>query len=276
MKRPARPRSAALLGAILLAPVLFSLTACGTTDDPPTSFARPNYDYLTKLRLAVSSVDVDDSWAPRPGTREVGNLAPTPPVEALRQMARDRLFAGGPPGRAVFVIDDASIVQNRDQYEGKMVVHLDVTSADGTRSGYAEARVARTRAIAKDTPNATRAALGDMVNQMMLDMNVEFEFQVRRSLRAYLLSDAPAAALPKPIQSETLAPPGAPGVPLEPYAPAPAAPLPLLSPAPMPLSQPLRLSPAPQNLAPQNLPYSAAPPPPMSGTGIGAPTPLTP
>ena len=256
----------------LVAAALFALglSGCGTTDDPPTAYAPLSYDYLTKLRLQVSSIEIDDSWAPRPGSRDVGFLAPTPPVDALRQMAQDRLVAGGPPGRAVFVIDDASLVQNRDLYQGRFVVHLDVVAADGSRSGYAEARVERTRAVGKDTPNATRAALADMVNQMMGDMNVELEYQVRHSLRAYLMGSAPIAPPPPPIQSETLAPPtGQPAPaagqptglpPLAPQAPPPLAPA-----APQPGPPPRLLSPPPGPLSP--------PPGPLT-LPRGAPTPL--
>jgi uncharacterized protein (DUF2267 family) len=88
-----------------------------------------------------------------------------------------------------------------------MVVHLDVMTSDGAKTGYAEARVSRTSTFDNDGPNATRAALNTLVNQMMTDINVEFEFQVRRTLRDYLEKTAPAAPAPKPIQSEDLAPP---------------------------------------------------------------------
>jgi hypothetical protein len=256
---------AALLGAALLSAALLALAGCGTTDDPPRAFVPVSYDYLTTLRLNVSAVEIDDSWAPRPGTKEVGNLAPTSPVNALRQMARDRLYAAGSPGRAVFVIDDASIVQNRDAYDGRMVVHLDVMAADGSRRGYAEARVSRTRGIVKDTPNATRAALADMVNMMMADMNVEFEFQIRRSLRAYLAQPGQTTAPAQVIQTEQLSAPTATTAPASPAnastGPAAARPGPIS--APPPSAPPL--SPPPGSLTA-----------PGSAAGAGRPTPLAP
>jgi hypothetical protein len=220
-----------------------------------------HYDYLPRLTLQVSSVEIDDSWAPRTDVREMGHLAPTPPVEALRHMAQDRLGAGGPPGRAVFTIDDASIVQVRDKYEGRFVVHLDVMSSDGTRSGYAEARVSRSQTIERDTPNAQRAELAEMVDKMMSDMNVEFEFQVRRSLRSFLMGNGPVEPLPKPIQTEQLAPPSDVGVPPS----APAAP----EPPPLPGTQPL--SPPPGSLAPPPL----APVPQPGLPALRRPTPLS-
>ncbi len=205
MTTPSWPRRRLLASALLLP---LALAACGTGDIAPMTFQRPNYDYLTKLRLNVASIDIDDSLPPPVDPRDVSRLSPIAPVDALRQMAQDRLSANGSTGRAVFVIDEASVIQNGDQFEGRMTVHLDITTSDGSRSGYAEARVSRIRTSTNSGPNAVRAALGELVNQMMTDMNVEFEFQIRRSLRPYLM-EAPQAAdpAPSPIQSENLGAP---------------------------------------------------------------------
>lgn len=192
---------------LLALSMLLPLAACGGGDLPPQSYQRPSYDYLTKLRLNVASVDIDDSLPPPADPRDISLRAPTPPVEALRQMAQDRLVAQGSSGRAVFVIDESSILAVRDRLEGRMTVHLDVTTSDGSRSGYAEARVSRSRTFENDGPNALRASLDALVTQMMTDMNVEFEFQVRRSLRAYLTTTTPVAPPPAPIQSEDLSAP---------------------------------------------------------------------
>jgi hypothetical protein len=235
-------RRAALTALSLCLPAL--LTACGG-EPVPTSFAPLGWDYLPRLRLNVASIDIDDSWTP-PDTarRDQGFLAPTPPVEALRRMAEDRLVAGGTSGRATFVIDEAAIVQSRDKYAGTFAVHLDISSADGSRRGYAEARVLRTRNIDDDSPEGKRAELYDLIKQMMSDMNVEVEYQIRRSLHDYLLTGAPAAPGPGPVQQQDLAPPTpvlAPPTPvLAPPPVAPAAPprpsaVPFSSPAPTPL-----------------------------------------
>jgi hypothetical protein len=227
-------RRAALTALSLCLPAL--LTACGGSP-APTSFTPLIWDYLPRLKLNVASIDIDDSWTPGNGRREQGSLAPTPPGDALRKMAEDRLLAAGTSGRAVFVIDDASIVQSRDKYAGTFAVHLDISTSDGTRSGYAEARVLRTRNIDDDSSEGERAELYDLIKHMMSDMNVEFEYQIRRSLHDYLLTGAPAAAAPGPVQQQDLAPPTPV---LTPPATAPVAPsrpsaMPFSSPAPTPL-----------------------------------------
>jgi hypothetical protein len=219
----------AALGGVLVAACL--LAGCGG-GGPPPSFAPLGWDYLPPLKLNVGAIDIDDSWTPRAAGRERGNLAPVAPVAALRQMAEDRLIAGGTSGRAVFVIDDASITQSRDIYVGSFVVHLDISSADGGNSGYAQARVARSRSIKDDSPDRVRAELYDMVKQMMTDMNVEFEYQVRHGLRDYLQTTSPSAPGPGPVERQDLAPPG--GVPETRAAPSVSAVPPLASPVPLP------------------------------------------
>ena len=224
-------RRAALTVLSLGLPAL--LTACGGPAVPVT-FAPLGWDYLPPLKLNVAVIDIDDAWKPAPGKRDRGFLAPTPPVDALRKMAEDRLVAVGNSGRAGFVIDDASIVQSRENYVATFAVHLDVGTSDGTRSGFAAARVLRSRNIKNDSPEGVRAELYDLVKQMMADMNVEFEYQIRRSLHAYLQTTAPAAPVPGRVEQQDLAPP-TPVLAPPPTAPSRPAAVPFSSPAPTPL-----------------------------------------
>lgn len=229
-------RRAALTALSLCLPAL--LAACGRSS-PPTSFAPLGWDYLPPLKLNVAVVNIDDAWVPNSDGPDLGDLAPTPPVAALRKMAEDRLVAAGTSGQASFVIDDASIVQSRDKYQGTFAVHLDISTSNGTHSGYAEARVLRTRNIDDDSPEGERAELYALIKQMMSDMNVELEYQIRRSLHDYLLTGAPAAPAPAPVQQQELAPPTAVLTPVAPPISAPPArpaAVPFSSPAPIPLT----------------------------------------
>ncbi len=189
--------------AALLLPLLLA-AGCTGDDPPPRMDAGPlRYDHLTPLRLNVGAVDVPD--APPPGPLDSQN--PSPPGQALRRMALDRIGAGGSTGRAVFAIDDASIVQSGSGLAGVMAVHLDILAADGGRAAFAEARVTRQAPLPRGAGLPT--ALQDMTRAMMDDMNVELEFQVRRALRGWLQS-AETAPAPAPVQQEDLGAPGRP------------------------------------------------------------------
>jgi hypothetical protein len=198
------PRRVAL-ATIFAAPVL--LAGC-SSDAPLKSYPKLSFDYLTKLRLNVATVDIDEANPPVRDVKDMAILAPNKPVDVLRDMAQQRLLANASSGRAVFVIDQASIVNDRDKLRGTFAVHLDVATSDGNKTGYAEARVSRTTDYSNDGPNATRATLDKLITDLMTDMNVEFEYQVRRSLRSYLQSGSAPPPIAKPVQIEELAPAG--------------------------------------------------------------------
>jgi len=167
----------------------------------------------------------------------VSRLDPVQPVVALRTMAEQRLKAEGTTGRAVFAITDASLIQQGDVVTGTMSVELDIFGASGTREGYAQATVVRQLA---GVTGDLSAALYPFTRDMMAQMNVEFEYQVRHNLSAWLL---PSGAVPSPVQATPLTP-AAPGAqPLAPSSPVPLAPgppaaIPLGPGAPVPLAPP--------------------------------------
>ena len=186
----------------LLLPLL--ATACAAPE-PPRSFAPLRYDYLTPITLNVGVIDIDDHWQPI-SPADLSSLSPVRPKDALIALAQDRLRVGGSTGKAVYTIDDASLVQNGDSVLGSLAVHLDVYDADNARAAYAEARVARTR-TGLGPRSALAGLLYDFTKQMMDAMNVEFEYQVRRSLQAWLVSAPKAEPAVGPVEQQPLAPP---------------------------------------------------------------------
>jgi len=223
----------------LLAPL--AVAACA--DEAPATYPPPSYDYLTKLELKVGRVEIDDSWVPRGAARRVDHLAPVTPREAMRRLAEDRLVAAGNAGRAVFVIEDASIIRGPRNYEASLAVRLDMADDAGNRIGQATARVAQMRPVRDGSERAMRDDLHAFVRDLMAEMNVEFEYQVRRALREALQATSGSAPAPAPVEAQSLDTPGqapdrpapdqqAPQVPLAPERPdAPVT----MSPPPAPL-----------------------------------------
>jgi hypothetical protein len=188
---------------LMLAPLL---AACDPAQQPRTDFPPLSFDYLSKLRLSVATIDIDNaSEKLNTADREhLEALAPVAPADALTRMARDRLIQAGSAGHAVFVIEEASLVRAPGGYEGAMHVRLDVSTSDGAKSGFAEARASRTYSSADTSAAGTRAALYDLVKLMMSDMNVEFEYQVKHKLRDYLQAGDGTAPAPPPVQTQDL------------------------------------------------------------------------
>lgn len=191
-------RQVAGLGMVL---ALAALAGCATPP-PPRLYEPVSYDYLPQLRLNVETVDVEDRSAVA-GVGDVTARAPIAPVAALRQMAADRLKAFGNTGHANLVIRAASLVRGSDRLVGHMSVELDIYTSDDNRVAFATADVLQNHIGETDD---LRTALYDLTNLMMAKMNVELEFQARRSLKDWLLPDTPSV-VPAPVLQEDLAAP---------------------------------------------------------------------
>ncbi|WBV42630.1 hypothetical protein [Pseudoroseomonas cervicalis] len=203
------PRRAALL----LAPLL--LAACGGgSEAPPVLAAPPGYAYLTPLRLNVLEVEVVE-----PGAMRADPPAPLSPAAQAARMGRERLSAVGTTGRARFLVDNAVLTretadggglfsQRTERLTVVIRVRVEVLGNDGRRVGFAEAEVRRSATQIDDGPAGRARNADQIVRQAMDDLNVEFEFQLRRNLRDWIMSGPPAAPLPGPVQQENLSRPG--------------------------------------------------------------------
>jgi hypothetical protein len=203
--------------ASLLLPLI--LAGCG--GEERTDFPALRYTYLPPFRLNVANIEIDQRFVPSGIRPDVSHLDPEPPVDALRQMAQDRLVAVGTVNTAVFAITNASLTKVGEVITGQMTVELSIVGPDGGRLGFARAEVSRQRTGGTDD---LRATLYDFTKAMMDSMNVEFQYQLQRNLPDWLMT---ASAVLPPVQAQPL--PMAPGE--APSLPPPATPL---VPAPIP------------------------------------------
>jgi hypothetical protein len=241
----------------LLLPLL--LAACGSE---PVSYAPLRYDYLPQIRLNVAQVEVRQDFVPLGVSPDVTPLDPVQPVDVLRQMAQDRLKPFGAAGAAVAVIQNASLIRAGDTITGTLAMRLDIYASDNKRVGYAEARVSRQHVGHVDDIHQT---LYDMTKQMMDAMNVELEYQIKRSLRDWIV---PETGGPAAVQQQPLLSPGA------------APPPPVGAPPPLPSGVPPSYTPgstlSPTYASPTYVPPPTVPaPPPASAPGsLAVPPPI--
>jgi len=192
MKACTIPRRLALL-------LPFALANCGDGDDGDyATFAPLRYDYLPPIQVNVASIDIQQRFIPAGVAPDVSAADPAPPVQVLREMGQDRVKAFGTSGKAVFAIDNAALTQNNDVIHGDFAVSLTIYDDDGAQKGFATAHVERTHT---GEVKSLRRVLYDMTKAMMDDMNVEFEYQVRRNLKPFLTS---ATAPDAPVQQDPL------------------------------------------------------------------------
>jgi hypothetical protein len=196
--------------ASLLLP--FALAGCG--GHTPRDYPPLRYDYLAPLRLNVSAIRIEQSFVPSGGASDVSQFDPVPPVRALRAMAEDRLQALGSADLAVFVIRDASLVRHDDTISGTLAVQLDIYNTPNSRAAYVQAGVSRTFTGDLDD---LQGRLYDITKQLMDQMNVEFEYQMRQALGSWLL---PAGSPQAPVEQQSLT--RSPSTALPPPTPMPA------------------------------------------------------
>jgi len=192
----ALPRRAAL-GALL------ATAACARPDEPPPLPAGPpSYSHLTPLRLLVGRIEIQPA-ADATATRTMPP-APLVPADAVRIMAEERLSAAGGPGLARLRVQIATLTREASSGGGvfaaaterlscTMRCRLELRGEDGSPAGFAEAEVRRAAVRPAGTQAERARAAEDLVRAAGADLNVEFEYQVRRNRRAAL---APAASPP--------------------------------------------------------------------------------
>ncbi|HEY6432187.1 MAG TPA: hypothetical protein VIZ17_09400 [Acetobacteraceae bacterium] len=251
-----------------------ALTACTFGSEEPPAAQALDFSYLTPLPLNVATLNVESQYVPSGVPPDVSRLDPISPVQALEQMAQQRLKPVGPTGQAVFTVNNASMVQTGNVITGVMSVTLSIYPSPGVRAGYAQATV--TRQIS-GVEGDLAGPLADLTRNLIDQMNVEFEYRVRQALGRWVLSPGATAA---PVQQVPLQPPGSPSYaapppPMPPsgsqppgyqppgyqppgYQPPGAAGLPVPLSPPGSLPEPVTQPPPPE----PSLPYT--PPPPAS------------
>lgn len=200
----------------LLLPWLAGAAACATGEAPLPPPPPPEFGFLNRLRLDVAEVLVDDRIPP-PAPADRGPRVPVPPAAYLRAIARDRLLAEGTGGRAVATLQRAEVLEVRlptrgslfttevdTRYDGRMAMRVELIDADGAPAGFAEAEVRRAREVLQNVDAAGRLRVVQAIARDLADaMNVEIEFQVRRSLRDRLAEGA-RPAVPERVEQEDL------------------------------------------------------------------------
>lgn len=210
---------------LLALPVGLAACAGGAEPDAPLPPLVTGYRHLTPLRLNVAELELVD---PAPAALRVDEPVPFRPEREMLRMAQDRLSAMGTEGRARFLVQRAEFRRERlagqggvaglfagepgERLSARLQVRLEILSGEGNRAGFVEAEARRSRTLPDGTSaTARRRGAEEMLRQAMDELNVEFEFQLRRTLRAWLVQAGAAAPVPigpGGIEREDLARPG--------------------------------------------------------------------
>jgi len=178
-----------LLSRRLILGAPLTLLACGGREPPPLPPRLvEGYAYLTPLRLNVAEVEVSDN----PAGLRADPPAPILPAAEVARMGRDRLIASGTTNRARFVVETASLTHSGDAVAVLLRARVEVLDGD-RRVAFAEAEARRGLTGTGSGAVARSRAAETIMIRAMEDLNVEFELQVRRNLRDWLLETTPTA-----------------------------------------------------------------------------------
>jgi hypothetical protein len=207
----------------------------------------------------VATLNIVNNYTPGPDEAALNANNPAPPGTTLMTMLNQRMQPNGQPGTGTITVQAASITEAGGSLNGQMTVDINLTSADGRSTGFAEASVSASQPAPDGDPssNDMRAALYNMTKQLMTAINVQLPYQITHNISTWVAWTTPAAnaALAAPgtgmapgtIQAAPLGAPGS--TPAAPAAstPAPAAPTPpmgnLVPPSMLPATPPTALTP---------------------------------
>lgn len=198
---------------LLLLPLAAAGAAgCSTTPEEPEPLPPlvTGYRHLTPIRLNVAEIEVAD---PAPGAVRVDDPVPLRPEREMMRMAQERLVPMGTEGGARFLVQAAEFRRERlsggglfsgepgERLTCRLNCRLEILSGEGRRVGFVEAEARRQRTLPDGSSGTARMRGAEAVlRQAMDDLNVEFEFQIRRTLRAWLVEGT--VAPPAPVGPE--------------------------------------------------------------------------
>ena len=171
-----------------------------TTSEPSDKLPEMTFRHLPPIPLLVSDIQIESQATP--GADNVAHLFPTPPEQALRAWARDRLVARGSAGTARFIIKRADAVRTSlqtdrgvaglfkkelsDRYEGHIEAELQVVNAGSTRRAFVQGRADHAATVREDATLAERRRLMyELVERLMADFNTEMERNINTHMREF-------------------------------------------------------------------------------------------
>ena len=189
---------------ILVAVLVFGLSGCETPPTPTPVYAPISFSDHTKIRFAVSTIQVISGYISTGKAPNVEHDFPYSPEQTLWRWSDERMRAVGDWGRVVMTIRDASIRREPLATEGGFIglfkqdqnerytATLEVTLAveDGNRAGTATIRVFRSQTFPEGLSlNRRDAARHAFLRLVMEDFNAEAEKVISRDLGGFLAGD---------------------------------------------------------------------------------------
>ncbi|MCE2510936.1 MAG: hypothetical protein J4G10_08245 [Alphaproteobacteria bacterium] len=145
-----------------------SLALPGACATPPPSDRQPEltFNHLAPIRLGVDRIEIVHAYAPPLRAPNVEHLLSTPPMDAAKRWAEERLRASVGPATARFTIRDAKVIEEKlpttggflgyftveqgARYDATLDVLLEIIDGKGKRIAFAEAAAHYSQTVPED------------------------------------------------------------------------------------------------------------------------------
>jgi hypothetical protein len=198
-----RPLNALLRGLALAVSV--GLTAACQVAPPANGWSEITFQHRPKLVFDAAEIAIEESYEAPIDPPHVAHLFPVPPGEAAARWARDRLAAGGPSGRLVYKIREASAVETEletesgiqglftseqsERYLARLVVEVRLLDDRGMTRAAVEAEVERSVTVPEDaTLREREEAWFRLTEALMQDYDAELEGALYQYMAAHILN----------------------------------------------------------------------------------------
>ncbi len=184
--------------------VIFGLVvaACET---PPSqnNFAEITFSHLPEIKLNVSEIVYQSDYQAPKALPNVDHVFPVPPERAVKRWADDRLRAVGPANKAVFILKDASVIEERletkggvtgaftteqtERYTARLAVEMNIVDNFGNTLSTLNARTERSTTTAEDLSLREREEVWfKLTEEVMRDLDQQLEPTIRRVFFPYV------------------------------------------------------------------------------------------
>ncbi|HZD25889.1 MAG TPA: hypothetical protein VE631_06475 [Alphaproteobacteria bacterium] len=185
------------LSAALAAVAVLALAGCSS--EPIQKLPTLSFVDEAPIKLDVAEVQVKEAYTPPLELPNVEHLMPLSPSQAVRTWAHERLRAVGSHGTAEVIIEQASVKQipleksggltglvTTDQearYDLLLQVRLNLQTANGLSTGYAETTVKRSRTVPE---NMTLNERDEKLYYLVADSTKDLDEGMDQSIHTHL------------------------------------------------------------------------------------------
>lgn len=195
----------ALRGTARLAVMLLFGLVVAACETPPSQndFAEITFRHLPEIKLNVSEIVYESDYQAPKAAPNVDHIFPIPPERAMKNWVDDRLRAVGPANKAVFILKDASVVEEEleskggvtgaftteqsARYTARMVIEMNIVDSFGNTLSTLNARTERSTTTAEDISLREREKIWfKLTEDVMRDLDQQLEPTIRRVFFPYV------------------------------------------------------------------------------------------